>query len=139
METARLTTNHDSAQHTIMNVLHVALRDIGQEAAGKQNPLRKPGDKIDIIGANPLTIGMITREELSTGDQEAKKKINCIDVGSDEEDYRQHFYAISVSARCTDSIIEQPMDEVYITLNIRPPHIKYRTHHTLHINIDSDA
>ena len=56
------------------------------------------------------------------------------DVGSDKEDYLQHFHSITVSAKWMDSITGQPRDEAYTTLNIRPPPLKYRTHH---VKIDS--
>ena len=45
----------------MMNVLHVEVRDSGQDAVKKQNTLKKPGDKADIIGANPETNGIITK------------------------------------------------------------------------------
>ena len=61
--------------------------------------------------------------------------INYTDVRSDKENYRKHFYSITVSAKCIDSITRQSRDEAYLTLN--PPHLKYRTNHTLHIKIDS--
>ena len=38
-----------------------------------------------------------------------------------------------------DSITGQPKDEASTTLNIKPHHIQYRTHHTLHLKIDSGA
>ena len=57
-----------------MNILHVEVRDTAQNAVGKQNTLRKPGDKTDIIQANSVTIEIITRGEPSTGDQEANIK-----------------------------------------------------------------
>ena len=58
----------------MINALHVEVRGTGQDVVKKQNILKKPEDKIDIIGANPMTIGIIISEELSTGDQGAKKQ-----------------------------------------------------------------
>ena len=71
--------------------------------------------------------------------QRCKENINCIDVESVEENYLQHFHSISVSEKCIDSITGQPRDKVFITLNIRPPHLKYKTHHTLPMKINSSA
>jgi len=67
--------------------------------------------------------------------------INYLDVGSesDEEKYLHHFHSITVSAKCMDSVTRQPRDEAYTTLKIRPPHLKYKTHHTLRMKIDSGA
>ena len=78
------TTSHDSAQHTMVNAPLVEVWDTGQNAAEKQNILRKLGDKTDIIGANPVTSGIITKGDQSTG---GKGNIYCIDIESDEEDY----------------------------------------------------
>ena len=95
------------------------------------NTKRKSRDKADIIGANPLIIGIIARGKLNTG-QRGKDNI---DVGSNEEGYLLHFHSITVCIDSMDSITRQLRDEAYTTLNIRPPYLKYRMHHTLHIQI----
>ena len=72
VETASPTTSHDIAQHTMMNALHVEVRDTGQDAAKKRNTQRKSGDKADIIEASPVTISIKISEELSTGNKPGK-------------------------------------------------------------------
>ena len=73
MKSATPATSHDSARHTMINVLHVEVRVTGQDAAEKQNTQRKLGDKADIIGSSPVTISIIARGELTTENKEAKK------------------------------------------------------------------
>ena len=65
-------TNHKPRQCPAYNDEYSACESKRHRARWCQKTLRIPGDKANII-VNPITIGIIIREELSTGDQEAKK------------------------------------------------------------------
>ena len=65
------------------------------------------------------------------------QSIDNVDI-SDDENYHKHFYSITVSDKCMDSITEKSREEAYTTLKIKPPHIPNEKC-TLRLKIDSGA
>lgn len=64
---------------------------------------------------------------------------NKDDSDSENDSYQKHFYSITISSKCMDSINVKPTrDEAYTTLKIKPPQLQGHGH-TLRLKIDSGA